>query len=119
MRLVTGRNCHSRSVSRGYLDEPCGRPRAKRRQSLDRACSRFVYLQGQVDLDGNARLLIPKDLLEYSGIRSEVVMASAVDIIEIWDKAAYERSLKEGADNFGDLAEEVMGAMQFGGGDVS
>ena len=73
----------------------------------------------QVDLDGNARLLIPKDLLEYSGIRSEVVMASAVDIIEIWDKAAYERSLKEGADNFGDLAEEVMGAMQFGGGDVS
>jgi MraZ protein len=46
-------------------------------------------------------------------------MASAVDIIEIWDKAAYERSLKEGADNFGDLAEEVMGAMQFGSGDVS
>ena len=46
-------------------------------------------------------------------------MASAVDIIEIWDKAAYEASLKEGADNFGDLAEEVMGAMQFGGGDVS
>jgi MraZ protein len=46
-------------------------------------------------------------------------MASAVDIIEIWDKEKYEASLQEGAQDFGTLAEEVMGVMQFGGEDVS
>jgi MraZ protein len=46
-------------------------------------------------------------------------MASAVDIIELWDKQAYEQSLKEGTQDFGSLAEEVMGMMQFGGEDVS
>lgn len=73
----------------------------------------------QIELDSNARLLIPKDLLGFSGISSEIVMASAVDIIEIWDKEKYEASLQEGAQDFGTLAEEVMGVMQFGGEDVS
>jgi MraZ protein len=72
-----------------------------------------------IELDSNARLLIPKDLQEYSGINSQIVMASAVDIIEVWDKEAYERSLQEGTQDFGALAEEVMGLMQFGGDDVS
>lgn len=73
----------------------------------------------QIELDGQGRLLIPKDLLQFSSIQSDIVMASAVDIIELWDKQAYEQSLKEGTQDFGSLAEEVMGMMQFGGGDVS
>ena len=37
----------------------------------------------RAELDASGRLLIPKDLLAYSGITKEVVMSSAVTIIEI------------------------------------
>lgn len=73
----------------------------------------------KVELDSQSRILIPKDLQQYSGIRSEIVMASAVDIIEVWDKSAYEQSLKAGTDDFSTLAEDVMGNIEFGSDDVS
>lgn len=62
-----------------------------------------------VEVDGNGRLLIPKDLVGFAGITKEVVLSSAVNIIEIWDKPSYETAIDEAADDFADLAEEVMG----------
>ena len=43
-----------------------------------------------IELDGNGRLLIPKDLIEFSNIKREIVLSSSVNIIEIWDKDSYE-----------------------------
>jgi len=80
---------------------------------------RFSAGVKMIELDGNARILIPKDLLQFSGIESEIVLASAVDIIEIWDKAEYEKSVGNDADDFGDLAEEVMGELKYDEPDVS
>jgi MraZ protein len=71
-----------------------------------------------VELDAAGRLLIPKDLLAFAGITKDVVLASAVNIIEIWDKEKYEQSVDEAADDFSDLAERVMGDKN-DGGDVS
>lgn len=62
-----------------------------------------------VEIDATGRLLIPKNLVDIAGIKKEVVLSSAINIIEIWDKEAYERVLDETAENFADLAEEVMG----------
>ena len=62
-----------------------------------------------VEVDGNGRLLIPKDLVGFANISKEVVLSSAVNIIEIWDKSSYETAIDEAADDFADLAEEVMG----------
>ncbi len=62
-----------------------------------------------VELDATGRLLIPKDLLAFAGITKDLVFASAINIIEIWDKDRYEQSINDGAEDFGDLAEEVMG----------
>ena len=62
-----------------------------------------------VETDANGRLLIPKDLIEFSGIKKEIVVSSAVNIIEIWDKELYEQVLVESEESFADLAEEVMG----------
>ncbi|MCG1036109.1 division/cell wall cluster transcriptional repressor MraZ [Polaribacter sargassicola] len=62
-----------------------------------------------VELDAAGRILIPKDLFAFAGIKKEVVMASSVNIIEIWDKEKYEKAINEAADDFADLAEEVMG----------
>ena len=62
-----------------------------------------------VELDATGRILIPKDLFEFAGIKKQVVMTSSVNIIEIWDKEKYESAINEAADDFADLAEEVMG----------
>jgi len=62
-----------------------------------------------VELDDAGRLLIPRDLIQWAGIDKEVVLASSINRIEIWDKTLYETSLSEKSANFGDLAEDVMG----------
>ena len=62
-----------------------------------------------VEVDSAGRLLIPKDLISFSGITKEVVLASAVNIIEIWDKNKYEKAIDDAASDFAELAEEVMG----------
>jgi MraZ protein len=61
-----------------------------------------------VEVDTNGRLLIPKDLLSFSGIDKEIVLSSAINIVEIWDKEAYENAISD-VEDFADLAEEVMG----------
>lgn len=68
-----------------------------------------------VEVDANGRLLIPKDLVVFAGVDKEIVLSSAVNIIEIWDKEKYENTIDVEADEFADLAEEVMGNDQFNG----
>ena len=62
-----------------------------------------------IELDKNGRLLIPKDLIEFSNINREVTLSSSVNIIEIWDKVSYEKAIIDSRDDFAKLAEEVMG----------
>ena len=62
-----------------------------------------------IELDASGRLLIPKDLVAFAGISKEVVVSSAVTIIEIWDKNKYEKAIDDATLDFADLAEEVMG----------
>ena len=62
-----------------------------------------------IELDGSGRLLIPKDLQSFAGITKNVVLSSAVNIVEVWDKDKYEKAIDEAAVDFADLAEEVMG----------
>ena len=62
-----------------------------------------------IELDGNGRLLIPKDLISFAGIGKNIVMSSAVNMIEIWDKDHYEKVVNDPTIDFGSLAEEVMG----------
>ena len=62
-----------------------------------------------IELDNNGRLLIPKDLIEFSNINREVTLSTSVNIIEIWDKSSYEKAIADSRDDFAQLAEEVMG----------
>ncbi len=70
---------------------------------------RFTAGVKVVEIDSTGRLLIPKDLVSFAGITKELVLSSAVNIIEIWDKAQYEKVIDDTAVDFADLAEEVMG----------
>lgn len=62
-----------------------------------------------IELDGSGRLLIPKDLQSFAGITKNVVLSSAVNIVEVWDKDNYEKAIDDATVDFADLAEEVMG----------
>lgn len=70
---------------------------------------RFTAGVKMIEVDATGRLLIPKDLLVFANISKNIVVASAINIVEIWDKDKYEQAIDEATLDFADLAEEVMG----------
>lgn len=70
---------------------------------------RFTAGVKLLDIDGTGRILIPKNLINHAKIKKEVVVSSAVNILEIWDKNLYENSIDEATIDFASLAEQVMG----------
>jgi MraZ protein len=71
----------------------------------------FNYGVVPVELDASGRLLISKDMMAFAGMSKNIVMAAANDRIEIWDKKAYEKFIKDGTAHFEKLAEDVMGGI--------
>ena len=70
-----------------------------------------MYTAGvkSIDLDSAGRLLVPKDLIAISKLTKHVVLSSSINIIEIWDKDEYEKSINDPKVDFAKLTEEVMG----------
>ncbi len=62
-----------------------------------------------VEVDGTGRLLIPRDLMVFADISKNIVVSSAINIVEIWDKDKYEQAIDDATVDFADLAEDVMG----------
>ncbi|MFI5219127.1 MAG: division/cell wall cluster transcriptional repressor MraZ [Bacteroidia bacterium] len=69
----------------------------------------FNYGVQPLVLDNTNRFLITKDLADFAGIKKDVVMASAIDHVEIWDQKAYHKFIKDNSAKFESLTEEVMG----------
>jgi MraZ protein len=70
------------------------------------------FLNGatEVELDKAGRILLPKNLMEYAGLDKEIVLVSAIDKIEIWDKIKYQEFFETfSPEEFSNLAKEVMG----------
>lgn len=74
---------------------------------------RFTAGVRVVEIDATGRLLVPKDLAVFATISKDIVLSSAVNIIEIWDKDLYEKAIDDSVVDFADLAEEVMGDLNF------
>lgn len=70
---------------------------------------RFTAGVKVVEIDATGRLLIPKDLIVFAEIDKDIVLSSAVNIVEIWDKDKYEKAIDDSVVDFADLAEDVMG----------
>lgn len=99
-------------VSRIYAkNQFVGRNRAFARKFMNGATP--------VELDSNARILIPKRLAEFAGIEKDVVLVAAFNRIEIWDKARYEAWIGDENIDMEKLSEEVMGDKDERTGDVS
>ncbi len=64
----------------------------------------------ELTLDAAGRVLLPKSLLEYGSIETEIVLSCQFNKIEVWSKDAYNKLWEDAEDeDFAALAEEVMG----------
>ena len=80
---------------------------------------RFTAGVKMVEVDDLGRLLVPKDLVGFAGLSKDIVLSSAVNIVEVWDKEAYEKSISGDDIDFADLAEDVMGNINDDGDGIS
>lgn len=78
--------------------------------------AQFFRDTAEIEMDGSGRVLLPKRLLELVGISREIVLAGMDQVIEVWCKETYEGNGMEG-DDFADLAEEILGDVDFGDSD--
>lgn len=72
---------------------------------------RRYFLNGatNLELDSAGRLLLPKSLMDYAGLVKDIVLVSAVNKIEIWDKIKYTQFFETfSPESYSELANEVM-----------
>lgn len=68
-----------------------------------------LFLNGatMIEADSADRLNLPKQLMEYAGIKKEAVLIAQGNKLELWDKDTYYNYLRQNAVNFSRLAEDV------------
>jgi MraZ protein len=72
---------------------------------------RRYFLNGatEVELDSAGRLLLPKNLMGHASLEKDIVLVSALNKIEIWDKTEYQQFFNAFTpESFSDLANDVM-----------
>jgi MraZ protein len=67
----------------------------------------------QVELDSAGRLLIPKPLQEFAGLKKELVFSTQGNKVEIWDKDTYYSHIAQTSANIETLANGIFGENPF------
>lgn len=78
---------------------------------------RRIFLNGAspVDMDSAGRILLPKNLMEHANLEKDIVLVSALNKIEIWDKKTYDQLFDSvSSEDFSKIAEEVMNKPEAG-----
>jgi MraZ protein len=70
-----------------------------------------LFLNGAtiVEVDSAGRLLLPKQLQEYAGVKKDMVFSAQGNKVELWDKDTYYEYIRKQSASFSDLASEVAG----------
>ncbi|MDQ5909634.1 MAG: transcriptional regulator MraZ [Pseudomonadota bacterium] len=63
----------------------------------------------ELELDSSGRLLLPRRLLDYAGIREAMILLGYANRIECWDPMRYDHLLSDEPADFAQLAEDIMG----------
>jgi len=59
-------------------------------------------------LDGQSRVTIPKELLQFAGIENDVLILGVLERIELWNPRVYHEYLKTQADSYENVAQNVL-----------
>ena len=65
-----------------------------------------LFLNGAniVEADSAGRILLPKPLQEYAGLKKDIIMSAQGNKVELWDKDTYYNYINQHAGGFSDLA---------------
>ena len=75
-----------------------------------RVFERLQFAQTEaIDVDRNGRILIPDRLLQFAGLKYEVVMIGVRDHLELWDAERWQNYLAQNAPRFDTVAEAAFG----------
>lgn len=75
-----------------------------------RQAMRYFYRGAtRISSDSADRILIPKNLIAYAGIKKDLVLFAYYEHIEIWSKDAYDKVLAQEPEDFSELAEGLFG----------
>ena len=73
-----------------------------------RRMQRFFFSGAiEAELDKQGRVMIPAALIKHGGLGRDVVVAGVRDHLEIWDRAAWHKELKEVEGSAEDVAERL------------
>ncbi|SFQ53244.1 division/cell wall cluster transcriptional repressor MraZ [Parafilimonas terrae] len=74
----------------------------------------FVGGASYVELDSAGRILLPPSLREYAGLGKDILLASDIDKIKIWDSGKYKKLFEDfSSDAFASLASDVTAGINF------
>ncbi len=83
-------------------------------KSESRKFNRFYFAgAAQIECDRQGRILIPKYLKDYAGIKRDVMIIGVSNRIEVWSRDAWHQYCDGAKESFEDIAEKLM--MQEGG----
>jgi MraZ protein len=63
-------------------------------------------------IDSQSRITIPPDLMQFAGIKNEVLILGVLERIEIWDPEVYKEYQKNHPDTYETVAEQVFKPQQ-------
>lgn len=69
----------------------------------------LLFWADEVTLDKQFRIMIPKSLLDFTGIEKNALILGAMDHIEIWDPETFDKYLGKKTESYAAVAESVMG----------
>jgi MraZ protein len=77
-----------------------------------RQMSRFMFAGAtETEVDKQGRIMLPPALIEHAALGRDVVVAGVRDHVEIWDRAAWRKQLKE-VEGSVELVAERLAAKQ-------
>jgi len=68
----------------------------------------LLELATESQLDGQARITIPKELLQFAGIENAVLILGVLERIELWNPTIYAEYQKAQAESYENVAQNVL-----------
>ncbi|MGB2959927.1 MAG: division/cell wall cluster transcriptional repressor MraZ [Bacteroidota bacterium] len=62
----------------------------------------------ECQLDGQSRITIPKELLQFAGIENEVLILGVLERIEVWNPSVYREYQKSQSESYENVAQTVL-----------
>lgn len=86
--------------------------------SKERQAMRYFYRgASMINMDSADRILLPGNLIDYAGLKKNVILFAYHEQIEIWDKEMYFDMLNDEPESFSEIADGIFGALTQGGGE--